>query len=144
MYRLATPDETSRILGSLAPLSRGWKVVRHYPGAGWLTEGRGYLVRQGWMYGTPYDRARTEVGSAIYSPYIHIFSDPPVGSWRAWDTRDTDRVSIRQVIPVGYRKHDVVAVGYMSDEPTPVLVVRKVLYPDPTAYFASSNSQFPV
>jgi len=137
LYRLATKDEKKKILNNLPPLVRGWKVVgiRSWGGKTYyVTERRQCKIKEGWAYGRPSRFAVTDTGNyetgVTYMPYIHVFLRPPEGLWRSskWD-----------LLPVYFWLDDVVEVGFQGGEPVPVLIVKKVNYPDPDKYFSLLN-----
>jgi len=118
LYQLATEDEKKEILSNIPPLARGWKIIDP--------------VIRGWKHGMPYYTILT--GSSIidrkqerYWPYIHVFVRPPEGSWKHGKFN---------LIPVYFWKEDVTVIGFHKGEPVPIVVVKKVNYPDPEKYFS--------
>ena len=139
LYRLATEDEKRKILNDLPPLVHGWKVVfRKDPlpkTADYVTWGQQRKIKEGWTCGKP--RSLVKTGRAMahkteekYWPYIHVFLRPPEGLWKSpkW-----------YLLPVYFWLDDVVEVGFQGREPVPVLIVKKVNYPDPDKYFSLLN-----
>jgi len=82
--------------------------------------------RKGWDYGYPSGEIHTAKGE-LYIPYIHVFLEPPKGNWWA---------SKWKLLPVYFWKDDITEIGFQYEEPVPVLVVKKVNYPDPEKYFS--------